>query len=80
MQIKWPRLLFQKKEFLLRIKVMEIPIIHKGCSIPKGWGEELILVNNELYCGKLLIFRKDSKFSMHYHMKKDETWYVINST
>lgn len=76
MQIKWPRLLFQKKEFLLRIKVMEIPIIHKGCSIPKGWGEELILVNNELYCGKLLIFRKDCKFSMHYHMKKDETWYV----
>jgi hypothetical protein len=52
------------------------PIVCEGCKIPKGWGEELIIENNEKYCGKLLIFKKGCKFSMHYHMIKDETWYV----
>ena len=46
------------------------------CKVPKGWGHEIIFVNNELYCGKLLVFKKGCKFSMHYHMIKDETWYV----
>ena len=46
------------------------------CKVPKGWGHEVIFVNNELYCGKLLHFKKGCKFSMHYHMIKDETWYV----
>lgn len=52
------------------------PIICSGCTIPKGWGEELIIENNEMYCGKLLKFNAGFKFSMHYHMIKDETWYV----
>lgn len=56
------------------------PIVCEGCKIPKGWGEELIIENNERYCGKLLIFKKDCKFSMHYHMIKDETWYVNEGT
>ena len=51
-------------------------LIHQGCIIPKGWGEEIIIENNELYCGKVLVFKKGCKFSMHYHMIKDETWYV----
>jgi len=38
--------------------------------------EELIIENNEMYCGKLLKFIKGCKFSMHYHLIKDETWYV----
>ena len=42
----------------------------------KGWGKEIIFVNNDEYCGKLLCFEKDKKFSMHYHIKKKETWYV----
>ena len=44
--------------------------------VPKGWGKEIIFVNNDEYCGKLLCFDKDKKFSMHYHIKKKETWYV----
>jgi quercetin dioxygenase-like cupin family protein len=44
--------------------------------VPKGWGKEIIFVNNDEYCGKLLCFEKDKKFSMHYHIKKKETWYV----
>ena len=52
------------------------PKVCEGCRVPKGWGEELIIENNEMYCGKLLIFKKGCKFSMHYHLLKDETWYV----
>jgi quercetin dioxygenase-like cupin family protein len=46
------------------------------CKIPKGWGHELIIYNDEKYCGKVLVFKEGCKFSMHYHMLKQETWYV----
>ena len=52
------------------------PEVCEGCKVPKGWGEEIIIENNEMYCGKLLKFKKGCKFSMHYHLIKDETWYV----
>jgi quercetin dioxygenase-like cupin family protein len=60
---------------------MEKPIVFnakecKECNVPKGWGHEIIFENNEKYCGKLLVFKEGCKFSMHYHMIKDETWYV----
>jgi quercetin dioxygenase-like cupin family protein len=48
-----------------------------GC-VQKGWGCEIIIVNNDLYCGKILRFNKGAKFSMHFHMKKMETWYVTS--
>lgn len=35
------------------------------------------MVNNDKYCGKLLKFNKGAKFSDHYHLLKDETWYVL---
>jgi mannose-6-phosphate isomerase-like protein (cupin superfamily) len=44
--------------------------------VPKGWGFEKWIVNNEEYCGKLLYFVKGKKCSWHYHIKKDETFYV----
>ena len=45
--------------------------------VDEAWGREIIFTNNELYCGKLLIHDKaGSKGSMHYHMKKHETFYV----
>ena len=44
--------------------------------VQKGWGHEVIFVNNDLYCGKILHFKQDAKFSMHFHLKKKETWYV----
>jgi len=44
--------------------------------VEKGWGHEVIIVNNELYCGKILHFNRGAKFSMHFHIKKKETWYV----
>lgn len=49
--------------------------IHKRI-IPKAWGEEIIIHNGEDYCGKILRFKKRGRFSMHFHLKKSETWYV----
>lgn len=46
--------------------------------VEKGWGHELIWATNEKYCGKLLKFNKDAKFSMHFHAEKDETWFVLS--
>lgn len=46
--------------------------------VKKGWGNELIWATNELYCGKLMRFNTGAKFSMHFHSKKDESWYVLN--
>ena len=43
---------------------------------PKIWGEELWITNNSKYCGKILRFKKDASFSMHYHIIKEETWLV----
>jgi mannose-6-phosphate isomerase-like protein (cupin superfamily) len=46
-------------------------------KVDKIWGYELWVHNDEDYCGKLLVFSKQgNKFSMHYHLKKKETWYV----
>ena len=55
---------------------MKKPEVTKGCCVPKGWGEEIVIENNDMYCGKVLVFKEGCKFSMHYHMNKDETWYV----
>lgn len=51
-------------------------ITSTNVKVSKAWGEEIILHNSDDYCGKLLRFRKDAKFSMHFHSKKTETWYV----
>ena len=55
---------------------MKKPEVTKGCCVPKGWGEEIVIENNDMYCGKVLVFNEGCRFSMHYHMNKDETWYV----
>ena len=53
------------------------PIFSKLETHPKGWGDELWIANNEKYCGKILRFNKGASFSMHYHVKKEETWVVV---
>lgn len=48
-------------------------------KIEKGWGYELIWASNDQYCGKIMVFEKvGSKFSMHFHKEKDESWFVNN--
>lgn len=47
---------------------------------PKGWGYELWITNKEYYCGKLLVFNANKKFSWHYHKIKDETFFIIKGS
>lgn len=64
--------------------VLPLPEIHAPPSskktqptiVEKGWGKEIIIANNDDYCGKILCFNAGKRFSMHYHAKKKETWYV----
>jgi len=42
----------------------------------KGWGHELWVVNNDKYCGKLLYFKNGLRCSFHYHLIKDEVFYL----
>ena len=44
--------------------------------VKKGWGYEKWIVNKDLYCGKLLFFNAGKKCSWHYHVKKDEVFYL----
>lgn len=49
----------------------------KPIKVDKNWGYELWIHNDYQYCGKLLVFPNEgNRFSMHYHMIKNETWYV----
>ena len=50
---------------------------HEG-RVKKGWGEEVIFATNDLYCGKLLKMKPGKEMSMHFHLNKHETWYVLD--
>ena len=43
---------------------------------PKGWGQEIWIANNPLYCGKILEIRKGRRCSLHYHKLKTESFYL----
>jgi len=46
-------------------------------KVKKGWGYEEIWVTNDNYCSKFMVFKnKGSKFSMHFHKSKEETWFI----
>jgi len=45
--------------------------------VSKGWGYELWIENNELYCGKHLHVLPTKRCSVHYHKNKKETFYII---
>jgi|SRR3989338_1510869 len=53
---------------------VEVQKTHK--EVPKVWGKEVWIVNRR-YCGKILVLNKGFQCSMHYHKKKDETFYVL---
>lgn len=44
---------------------------------PHLWGGEIHLVKTELYTAKLLCLKKGFQSSLHYHKKKDETFFVL---
>ena len=45
--------------------------------VPKRWGQELWIVNNDMYCGKILSFDQGKSCSLHCHRDKHETFYVL---
>jgi mannose-6-phosphate isomerase-like protein (cupin superfamily) len=51
-------------------------IINPPKIVLKKWGSEVWIHNDEQYCGKILNFNEGATFSMHYHVLKNETWYV----
>jgi mannose-6-phosphate isomerase-like protein (cupin superfamily) len=45
--------------------------------VDKVWGRERWIVNNELYCGKILDLNCGHTCSLHSHPVKDETFFVM---
>lgn len=48
--------------------------------VPKSWGSETWLFNEEELCGKILTFNKGAKFSMHNHRDKYEFFWVLSGS
>jgi mannose-6-phosphate isomerase-like protein (cupin superfamily) len=48
--------------------------------VAKAWGSEHWIENNEKYCLKLLIINPGWSGSLHYHKRKDETFYVVSGS
>ena len=44
--------------------------------VPKRWGYEIWIVNDEKYCGKKLFIRQGLWCSYHHHGVKDEVLYI----
>ena len=61
---------------MLMIKELKMKTSLPIKFVPKGWGFEKWIVNNEEYCGKLLYFVKGKRCSWHYHKLKDEVFYI----
>jgi mannose-6-phosphate isomerase-like protein (cupin superfamily) len=43
---------------------------------PKGWGREVWIANNDLYCGKILEIQRGKRCSLHYHKLKTESFFL----
>jgi mannose-6-phosphate isomerase-like protein (cupin superfamily) len=68
---------YVEKCYYQQLKNKFYNMISKPKKVDKLWGHELWIHNDSQYCGKLLVFpEKGNHFSMHYHMIKNETWYI----
>lgn len=50
--------------------------IHKPIRIEKSWGYEDVIHNDEKYCSKILFFKHGNSGSLHFHLKKTESWFL----
>ena len=46
-------------------------------TVPKPWGHETIWAHTDRYVGKILHVKAGEKLSVQYHVKKDETVYLL---
>jgi D-lyxose ketol-isomerase len=52
--------------------------VEESQTIPKLWGHEKLIVNNSLYCGKILtVIPNGMACSIHYHKIKTETFHIL---
>lgn len=46
-------------------------------QVVKAWGREIWLCNTPLYCAKLLVITPGFQCSLHRHLVKDETFFML---
>lgn len=51
--------------------------LYEDHRVDRGWGFEIWVENLPEYCGKLLDLEKGKRCSMHFHMKKLETMFLV---
>jgi mannose-6-phosphate isomerase len=52
----------------------------KPVRVEKPWGYELIWARTDRYVGKIIHIKKGHALSLQYHLRKDETLYVLSGT
>lgn len=52
------------------------PIFTAPTFVQKPWGHELIIHNDEQYCGKILFIRAGFCISLQHHKRKTETFFL----
>ncbi|MBU2639698.1 MAG: cupin domain-containing protein [Nanoarchaeota archaeon] len=61
----------------ITLEELETSLSNNIKTIPKTWGEEQWIVNNEKYCGKKMFIKQDHYCSYHMHKVKEETFYIL---
>ena len=83
--MEWADIMRKKQDSLTELADIVRPRSLKGVQmqasdpikfVSKGWGFEKCIANGTEYCGKLLFIAKGKKCSWHYHVLKDEVFYV----
>ena len=50
----------------------------KEPCLNKGWGEEVVVHNDQNYCTKILNLKRGGECSLHMHLEKHETFWVLS--
>ena len=83
--MEWAENMRKKQDSLTELADIVRPRSLKGAQmqasdpikfVSKGWGFEKWIANGPEYCGKLLFIAKGKKCSWHYHVLKDEVFYI----
>ena len=44
--------------------------------VEKEWGSEIIWINTDQYCGKILVFKEHIKTAMYFHRMREKSWFI----
>lgn len=81
---KTERTYFQQAQTRLALERAKVTkkllILQRAHRETKAWGWEDVIFNGPQYCGKILHFHKGGTFSLHFHIRKHETWYVAKGS